>query len=253
MQKNRVSVALATLALAGLVTTAGIAGSATAAGNREIRDNSVTSSDIKNQTIQSADIAENAVGSSELRASSVGLSELAPAAETWIKEQVKAGPQGPAGKDGVDGTDGVDGKDGADGVDGKDGKDAIATVTTDGPYPGDTQLTHGANSTEKWAGDSGAALQTSWVQCAEGETAIGGGFSRADEGAAAIKNLQIVSSSPALIVDGEVISVTGAGLADHIVNDDWSYVPNGWVVEGFNNGGADLIVRPHVICASVNS
>jgi len=35
-------------------------------------------------------------------------------------------------------------------------------------------------------------------------------------------------------------------------DEDGSYVPNGWLVEGFNNGTSELIVRPHVICAAMN-
>lgn len=122
----------------------------------------------------------------------------------------------------------------------------LSGVTTDGPYPGATNLVHGDNSTSEWAT---SGLQTSWVQCAEGETAIGGGFSRGDAGG--YDHLNIVSASPALIRNGEVISISGVGLEAETVNEDWAYVPNGWVVEGFNHGEVSQIVRPHVVCATL--
>lgn len=124
---------------------------------------------------------------------------------------------------------------------------AFADLESDGPYPGATELQDGDNSTAKWVVDEGANLQQSWVMCAPGKTAVGGGFSRADEGAAAIKGLQIVTSQPVQVVDGNPQAYTP------IEGDvDGSYVPNGWLVEGFNNGATELIVRPHVICATVN-
>ncbi|MQA62619.1 MAG: hypothetical protein GEU86_14255 [Actinophytocola sp.] len=83
--------------------------------------------------------------------------------------------------------------------------------------------------------------------CPEGKTAIGGGFSRADEGPAAYKNLQVVTSQPVQIEGGDPATY------NPIEGDaDGSYVPNGWLVEGFNNGDTDLIVRPHVVCAKIS-
>jgi hypothetical protein len=126
---------------------------------------------------------------------------------------------------------------------------SVDGVTTDGPYPGVSNLVHGDNSTSTWT--QAAGLNTSWVQCAEGETAIGGGFSRGDEGG--YNDLNIVSASPALIRNGQVISITGTGLQAETVNEDWAYVPNGWVVEGFVNGEGERIVRPHVVCATFDN
>jgi hypothetical protein len=104
-------------------------------------------------------------------------------------------------------------------------------------------------------GDSGVKLQQSWVRCADGKVAIGGGFSRADEAVSSLKGLQIVSSNPAQITaDGEIVSLTGGAGFTPIAGDAaGSFVPNGWVVEGFNNNatGVDLIVRPWVVCATV--
>lgn len=128
-------------------------------------------------------------------------------------------------------------------------KPGVTGVESDSPYPGATQLAdnagNGANSAVKFLGDKGAALQRAWVQCADGKTAIGGGYQRADEGVAAIKNLQIVSSSPTQIKDGKEVYEPIDG------DKAGSVKPNAWLVEGFNNGDADLIVRPSVICANI--
>ena len=117
-------------------------------------------------------------------------------------------------------------------------------------YPGGR-----ANSTAAWTGDSGATLYQSWVRCGTHRTAIGGGFSHADEGAVAYKGLQIVASEPAQIdANGNVVSITGGNGFTPIAGDPaQSFRPNGWLVEGFNNNvGGKLVVRPWVICADVN-
>ncbi|ONI69976.1 hypothetical protein BWI15_26070 [Kribbella sp. ALI-6-A] len=128
-------------------------------------------------------------------------------------------------------------------------KPGITDLESDSPYPGATQLGdnagQGANSTVKFKGDNGATLQRAWVQCAAGKTALGGGYQRADEGVAAIKNLQIVSSSAMQIADGEEVYKPIAG------DKAGSVKPNAWLVEGFNNGTTDLVVRPTVVCANI--
>jgi hypothetical protein len=116
-------------------------------------------------------------------------------------------------------------------------------LEADGPYPGITQLQEGANSTQPWVGDSGATLQTSWVTCAAHKSATGGGFGQYDEGAAAAKNIQIVTSVPATIRNGQVVDTPIPGDVDQSIK------PNGWLVEGFNNGTSEVIVRPWVVCA----
>ena len=116
-------------------------------------------------------------------------------------------------------------------------------LEADGPYPGETQLQQGANSTEHWVGDSGATLQQSWVKCAAGKNATGGGFGMSDGAVDAIKGLQIVTSVPATIKNGEIVDTPIPG------DPDQSIEPNGWVVEGFNNSTTDLSVRPWVVCA----
>ena len=92
-------------------------------------------------------------------------------------------------------------------------------------------------------GDSGATLQQSWVKCAAGKNATGGGFGMSDGAVADIKGLQIVTSVPATIKGGEIVDTPIPGDLDQSIK------PNGWVVEGFNNGTTDLSVRPWVVCA----
>jgi len=118
-------------------------------------------------------------------------------------------------------------------------------LEADGPYPGLTRLDQGANSTDQWVADSGATVQQSWVKCAAGKSATGGGFSPADYGADVVKNLQIVTSRPATIKQGHVVDTAIAGDADQSIK------PNGWVVEGYNTGSSDVLVRPWVVCATV--
>jgi hypothetical protein len=117
-------------------------------------------------------------------------------------------------------------------------------LEADGPYPGLTQLRQGANSTDLWVADGGAALQRSWVQCAAGKNATGGGFGQWDYPADVVKDIQIVTSVPATIRHGEVVNTPIPGDVDQSIK------PNGWLVEGFNNGSTtDVSVRPWVVCA----
>lgn len=116
---------------------------------------------------------------------------------------------------------------------------------------------NGANSTEVWAAGPNAGFHRSWVACPEGKTALGGGYSRDTETGAAVKGLQVVTSSPAQIdptIKDEPATEADERLVHIPIEGDaaGSFVPNGWLVEGFNNGNADLIVRPWVICAAVN-
>jgi hypothetical protein len=124
------------------------------------------------------------------------------------------------------------------------GPGVLHRLEADGPYPGLTQLNEGANSTELWVADGGATLQRSWVKCAPGKRAVGGGFGQWDYAPETVKNLQIVTSVPATIKDGEIVDTPIPGDVDQSIK------PNGWVVEGFNNGSTtDVSVRPWVVCA----
>lgn len=125
----------------------------------------------------------------------------------------------------------------------------VKGLESDSPYPGATKLQdnpgNGANSVDKWIGDNGATLQTSWVQCADGKSAIGSGYDHGDEGAAAYKALQVVAVTMVQMKDGKEVYEP--------IKDDkaGSLVPNAVRVQGFNNGTADLIVRPTIVCADL--
>jgi hypothetical protein len=233
-----------------------IAGGALLAGGAAVAAGTITSGDIKDQTIQSRDIGPAGVGTSELRNNDVRRGDIKDGAvgpgeildgsvraadlDAGLADSLK-GEKGDPGEQGPKGDTGEKGEKGDTGAPG------LSELESDGPYPGATQLEEGANSDAKWVGDSGVTLQRSWVQCPDGKIAIGGGYSRADEAPASFKGLQVVSSQPAQIVDGDPTAYTP------IEGDvDGSYVPNGWLVEGFNNNAdGELIVRPHVVCAKV--
>lgn len=168
-----------------------------------------------------------------------------------------AGPAGVKGDTGAAGASGPVGPAGAIGPQGPQGPKGLLNLESDGPYPGATQLQDGANSTEPWTeagnGVVRSGMNASWVMCPAGKVALGGGFSRGDESPADFRQLQIVTSQPTQIakVDGTYQIVYNPINGDA----DGSFVPNAWLVEGFY-GIADrvsgtMIVRPHVVCATV--
>jgi hypothetical protein len=170
----------------------------------------ITSDDIKNGTIKSVDIANNGVKMDDIGDQAVGPDQLTDK----VNHKVNTG--------------------------------RVLGLEVDGPYPGYTVLQQGDNSTDTWVGDSGATLQSSWVMCAPGKVAIGGGYSRADEGKADFAGIQIVTSRPAQFKGGEEVYNAIKGDADG------SFVANAWLVEGFNNNpGGELVLRPWVVCATI--
>jgi hypothetical protein len=171
--------------------------------------NTVGSSDIRNGAVRSVDIATGGVHKIDIGRNAVGDAELTATVKTRLNSR------------------------------------GLRNLEADGPYPSVTQLQEGANSTTAWTGDNGATLQRSWVMCAAGKSAIGGGFSQADEGPLAVRDLQITASRPANYANG-------VETANSIPGDvDQSIAPNAWVVEGFNNAATGtLIVRPWVVCAN---
>lgn len=195
----------------------------------------ITSANIQDQTIKARDIGPGAVTRSEVRDGSLGVGDLS----TFVQSELAKQPQ-----NGTDGTDGV------------------AGLESDGARPGATQLAdnpgQGANSTEVWTAGPASTFHTSWVACPDGKTALGGGFSRDTETGAAVKGLQVVTSSPAQI-DTTIEDDPNTAADERVVytpiegDAAGSFVPNGWIVEGFNNGNTDLIVRPWVICAAVSN
>lgn len=164
------------------------------------------------------------------------------------------GAQGAAGATGATGAQGAAGPSGEQGAQGPQGAPGLANVEAEGPYPGQTDLSkfndqngvqEGTNSSSTFAGDGGASVQQAWVTCPAGKVAVGGGFSRFVDVAEADNALNIVSSYPVQIDNGQVVynPIAGDGAGD--------YQPNGWMVEGYNNGTVALTVRPWVICATV--
>jgi hypothetical protein len=276
-----------TLIAAGVAMVLAASGGAAATTQiTGVRDNSVTGDDIKNRSLTPDDFREpirgrrgapgppglngaaGLLGSPGAPGEAGPEGEAGPRGETGVAGAPGAagpqgetgvqgeagtpgpeGAQGPAGPAGPQGPKGDPGTPGLQGEAGPPGTPGLANVESDGPSPGTTDLStlpeQGANSTAKWVGDAGATLQRSWVQCAPGKTAIGGGYSRGEETPATLKNLQVLTSSPAQIKDGELVTEPIEGDAAQSIR------PNGWLVEGFNNGDTELVVRPWVICAEV--
>lgn len=131
---------------------------------------------------------------------------------------------------------------------GQDPKGEVTGLESDGPYPGSTKLQdypgNGANSTAKVPADGKS--HAVWVMCAEGKSALGGGFRvGADQGDAVASKIQVTASEPTQIKDGKVVYVPIEG------DKAGSLEPNGWLVEAINSGDVDATVRPWVTCATV--
>lgn len=170
----------------------------------------ITSADIKDGAVKSVDIADNGVKKVDIADSAVGGDQL------------------------------------TDKVNNKLNTGRVVGLEVDGPYPGVTVLKEGDNSTATWVGDSGATLQSSWVMCAPGKVAIGGGFSHADDATSDLAGIQIVTSRPAQYQGGVEVFESIEG------DVDGSIVANAWLVEGFNNNASgELILRPWVVCATI--
>jgi hypothetical protein len=137
---------------------------------------------------------------------------------------------------------------GARGAKGPRGLPGISKLETDGPYPGAdipplNSDASGYQSTTSWAGDG--SLQSSWVVCAKGKVALGGGFGQND-----------VQSDQLLVVTSAPVEFTrdASGTWDyHTIDSHGSFVPNGWLVQGYNKSGSSLVVRPWIICAKVHT
>jgi hypothetical protein len=240
MRSRLLWLALALVAVLGLTATASGTVQSLITG-KNIAFHSINSRHLVNHTIQAHDLSATLIKSLRGRTGGPG----------------SQGRQGDTGAKGEKGDNGGKGDRGDKGDQGPQGPPGVSNLQTDGPYPGLTQLSGfpggRANSTLEWVGNQGATLQQSWVMCGTGKVALGGGFSRADEGAVAEHGLQIVTSSPAQIVDGKVVSLTGTdGFTPTPGDPALSFKPNGWLVEGFdNNDGGQLVVRPWVICADI--
>ncbi len=128
----------------------------------------------------------------------------------------------------------------------------VTGVESDGPYPGSTKLQdhpgNGANSTAKVPAD-GKSYPV-WVMCAEGKTALGGGYRvGADQGDAVASKIQVTASEPTQVVkDGATYKLKYTPIEGDKAG---SLEPNGWLVEVINSGTVDATVRPWVTCAKV--
>jgi hypothetical protein len=60
----------------------------------------------------------------------------------------------------------------------------------------------------------------------------------------------ITSSAPDYIASGVNVAL-GQGTPP-TVNADGAFTPNGWAVQGYNNGSSPAIVRPRVVCMSIS-
>jgi Collagen triple helix repeat (20 copies) len=191
---------------------------------------------------------------------SLGLSELSDGVTEHLHGQRGAkGPPGPAGPAGLKGDTGATGAAGAQGPKGEtgdtgpQGPPGLSNVETDGPYPGGdipplNSDAAGYQSTSKWANDG--TVQQSWVVCPAGKVALGGGFGpNGDLSTApndASGDVKIISSAPVEFTEN------ASGTWNYQpIDDEGSFVPNGWLVQGFNSSAQPVVVRPWVICATV--
>ena len=221
-------------ALAALVAVLGVTAGASGSvpkliDGKQIKPYSVTSLQMVNHTLQKHDLSQGLVD--YLRSGSQG-------------------PQGAVGPAGSKGDAGVQGPKGVAGDTGAQGKPGLSDLEAAGPYPGATQLVNGANSTELWKSDpTGSTLQSSWVECAGGKVALGGGYGWDD---VQTSKLVIVTSTPFYVDPGTGTTALGGAYKMHDTQD-YSMVPNAWLVQGYNMSGQDIGVRPWVICAKIAS
>lgn len=225
----------------------------------DIKPHSITTKHLVDHTIQAHDLSAALIRSLRGKIGAQGTTGSTGAkgdagATGATGSQGPQGPKGDTGKTGAKGDTGEPGKagpKGATGPKGDRGLPGLANVETDGPYPGrpDPQNNlHGAagdQSTAMWAADG--TLQTSWVMCAPGKVALGGGFGQDD---VQTSDLRIVTSSPVEIANGKTYFDDPSVYQP--IDPEGSFVPNGWIVQGYNLGTVPLIVRPWVVCATVN-
>jgi hypothetical protein len=227
---------------------------------KQIAAHSITSLNMVDHTLQAHDLSQGLIKSLKAKAGPAGRQgaqgKVGPAGAKGDTGQ--AGPQGPqgdvgaAGPQGLTGDAGPMGQRGPQGDQGTQGPPGLSKLESDGPYPSLTQLGDykdaGVNSTEAWASDpDGLTLQESWVMCAPGKLALGGGFGQND---ARTSKLVIVTSSP-FYVDPVTLKPGTPPAADN--SDEYSIVPNAWLVQGYNMSDTKLVVRPWVVCAKVAS
>jgi len=203
----------------------------------------ITGANIKDGSIGSNDIRPGAIQSHDLQNGTIVQHDLSNSLFTQL--------HGAKGAEGAKGDVGTAGPAGHKGDKGDKGERGVSDLEADGPYPG-SALTplhgdQGGQSTAMWTTGTPQLLQKSWVMCAPGKVALGGGFGQND-GVYQTDKLVIVTSTP--------MNINAAGEmypAGTPTDEEGSLLaPNGWLVEGYNQSEKDLVVRPWVICAEVN-
>lgn len=204
----------------------------------EIQANSIGQPDIGADGVSGHD----GPGDSELQAGTVGQADLSSPLKAWITGLATTpGPAGPKGDKGDTGSKGDKGDIGEPGVSG---------LHADAPYgaglPGQD-----SSSTTVPAGQT----KVVWTSCADGESALGGGFRIGDLAnesfstgtSVAYPDLQVVASEAAYYKNGELVN---GSVADP-VNANLSFRPNAWAVTVHNAGATDSVARAWVTCAKV--
>ena len=243
-------------------------------GSNDIRPGAIQSHDIKNgsiaqidlsrillTTLQGATGAQGAKGDTGAAGAQGAKGDTGAAGAQGAKGDTgAAGAQGAKGDTGAAGAQGAKGDPGATGPagpagpkgeKGDRGSPGLSDLEADGPYPGRSDPENnlhgdqGAQSTLMWMHGQPTVLQESWVMCAPGKVALGGGFGQDD---VQTDQLVIVTSTPINITKDGVKYPAGTP-TDEVGS---LLAPNGWLVQGYNKSDLDLIVRPWVICAKVS-
>ena len=228
-------------------------------GSNDIKPGAIQSHDIKNGTITQVDLSKILLTSLQGAAGAQGAKGDTGATGATGAQGAK-GDTGATGAIGATGAQGLKGDTGAPGAQGhkgdtgpkgEPGSSGIRDLEADGPYPGRSDPEnnllgkHGAQSTAMWVHGQPLVLQESWVMCAPGKVALGGGFGQDD---VQTDQLVIVTSTPINITKDGVKYPAGTP-TDEVGS---LLAPNGWLVQGYNKSDLDLIVRPWVICAKVS-
>jgi hypothetical protein len=219
---------------------------------KQIKPHSITSLHLVDHTLKAHDLSQGLIKSLKGKVGPAGRQgpqgDVGAAGPQGVTGA--AGPQGDAGAVGPQGPKGDLGPTGEKGPQGDRGDPGLSKLESDGPYPGLTQLAAykdaGANSTDTWVSDpDGLKLQESWVMCAPGKVALGGGFGQND---ATSSKLVIVTSTPYYVDPATLEPATPP-----LVGEEQSIIPNAWLVQGYNMSDNELVVRPWVVCAKIAS
>jgi hypothetical protein len=171
-------------------------------------------------------LATGAVNSRVIQDGSVHQHDLTASVISRLHTVGATGPQGPKGDTGDTGAQGPQGDTGDQGPKGE---------------PGLSNVNAGADYTHTWPAHSDKEMIVS--QCPAGQVAVGGGYSTwggdKDLGGDN-QNIQVTVSAP--YFEGEYKPVDDAG----------NFLPTEWVIEGYNRGPADQIVRAWVVCADAS-